>query len=89
MLGEFHGQRSLVGYSPWGGKELNMTEQLTHTHTHTLTHTEEKDHVNMKTQSKVMEQKPRDAKIARKPPEVRGEAMNQIFPHNFRSNQPY
>ena len=21
-----HGQRSLVGYSPWGGKELNMTE---------------------------------------------------------------
>ena len=28
-----HGQRSLVGYSPWGGKELNMTEQLrTHTH---------------------------------------------------------
>ena len=21
-----HGQRSLVGYSPWGGKELDMTE---------------------------------------------------------------
>ena len=21
-----HGQRSLVGYSPWGHKELNMTE---------------------------------------------------------------
>ena len=23
-----HGQRSLVGYSPWNCKELNMTEQL-------------------------------------------------------------
>ena len=28
MHGEFHGQRSLVGYSPWGHEELNMTEQL-------------------------------------------------------------
>ena len=27
--GEFHGQRSLVSYSPWGHKELNMTEYLT------------------------------------------------------------
>ena len=24
-----HGQRSLVGYSPWGHKELDTTEQLT------------------------------------------------------------
>ena len=24
--GEFHGQRSLVGYSPWGHKESDMTE---------------------------------------------------------------
>ena len=23
-----HGQRHLVGYSPWGHKELGMTEQL-------------------------------------------------------------
>ena len=23
-----HGQRSLVGYNPWGCKELDMTEQL-------------------------------------------------------------
>ena len=23
-----HGQRSLVGYSAWGGKELHMNEQL-------------------------------------------------------------
>ena len=29
LPGEFHGQRSLVGYSPWGGKELDTTEQLT------------------------------------------------------------
>ena len=30
MPGEFHGQRSLVGYSPRGHKELDMMEQLTH-----------------------------------------------------------
>ena len=24
---KFHGQRSLVGYSPWGPKESDMTEQ--------------------------------------------------------------
>ena len=29
LLREFHGQRSLVGYSPWGHKELDTTEQLT------------------------------------------------------------
>ena len=27
--GEFHGQGSLVGYSPWGRRELGMTKQLT------------------------------------------------------------
>ena len=27
--GEFHGQRSLTGYSPWSHKELDMIEQLT------------------------------------------------------------
>ena len=26
---KFYGQRSLVGYSPWGCKELNMTEHST------------------------------------------------------------
>ena len=35
MPGEFYGQRSHTGYSPWGCKESDMTEQLTHTHTHT------------------------------------------------------
>ena len=25
---EFHGQRSLVVYSPWGSKELDTTERL-------------------------------------------------------------
>ena len=29
LPGEFHGQRRLVGYSPWGCKELDTTEQLT------------------------------------------------------------
>ena len=28
LPGEFHGQRSLVGYSPWGQKEPGMTEWL-------------------------------------------------------------
>ena len=27
---EFHGQRNLAGYSPWGRKESDMTEQLIH-----------------------------------------------------------
>ena len=34
LPGEFHGQRSLAGYSPWGGKESDMTEQLTLHFTH-------------------------------------------------------
>ena len=33
LPGKSHGQRSLVGYSPWSCKESNMTE---HTHTHRL-----------------------------------------------------
>ena len=28
LAGEFHGQRRLVGYSPWGGRESDMTEKL-------------------------------------------------------------
>ena len=27
LPGEFHGQRSLAGYSPWGRKKLDMTER--------------------------------------------------------------
>ena len=30
LIGKFHGQSSLVGYSSWGGKGLDTTEQLTH-----------------------------------------------------------
>ena len=29
LHGEFYGQRSLAGYSPWGHKESNKTERLT------------------------------------------------------------
>ena len=29
LTGEFHEQRSLVGYSQWSHKEQDMTEQLT------------------------------------------------------------
>ena len=32
LPGKSHGQRSLVGYSLWGCKESEMTEQLAHTH---------------------------------------------------------
>ena len=28
LPGEFHGQRSLASYSPWGHKEVHTTEQL-------------------------------------------------------------
>ena len=35
LPGEFHGERSLAGYSPWGHKESDITEQLTCTHIHT------------------------------------------------------
>ena len=28
LHGKSHAQRNLVGYSPWGHKELNTTEQL-------------------------------------------------------------
>ena len=34
LPGGSHGQRSLVGYSPWDHKELDITEWLTSTHTH-------------------------------------------------------
>ena len=28
LPGEFHGQRSLAGYTPWGRRESDRTEQL-------------------------------------------------------------
>ena len=30
LPGEFHGQRSLVGHSPWGHKESDTTEATSH-----------------------------------------------------------
>ena len=30
LAGEFHGQRSLMGYSPWGQRESNTTKQQAH-----------------------------------------------------------
>ena len=35
--GKLHGQRSLVGYSPWGHKRVGHDWACTHTHTHTHT----------------------------------------------------
>ena len=39
LPGESHGQRSLAGFSPWGGKESDMTERLTvsNLHFHVIT----------------------------------------------------
>ena len=31
LPGEFHGQRSLASYRPWGSKELDATELHAHT----------------------------------------------------------
>ena len=36
LPGKFHGQRSLLGYSPWGGRESDMTEQLSTHHAYSL-----------------------------------------------------
>ena len=36
LPGESHRQRSLASYSPWGCKESDTIERLTHTHTHSL-----------------------------------------------------
>ena len=37
LPGESHGQRSLAGYSPWGHKESDTTEQLRTAHSHRVT----------------------------------------------------
>ena len=40
---KFYGQRSLMGYSPWGHKQSDTTENAqarVRTHTHTRTHTQ-------------------------------------------------
>ena len=37
MPEKFHGEKSLVDYSPWGRKESDMTERLS-TNTHINTH---------------------------------------------------
>ena len=38
LPGEFHGQQSLLGSSPWDCRESDMTEQLTHIHRSILAH---------------------------------------------------
>ena len=35
LPGKSHGQRSLAGYSPWGHKELDMTEYI-YAHAHMI-----------------------------------------------------
>ena len=38
LHGEFHGQKSLAGYSPWGHKELYTTDHLSLTHSPLIPH---------------------------------------------------
>ena len=40
LPGEFHGWRSLAGYTPWGCKELDLTERLIHNFYSLLSKTE-------------------------------------------------
>ena len=48
LFGEFHGQRSLANYSPWGHKESDMTEQLsTHTSVTLTTFQMLKSHIRL------------------------------------------
>ena len=44
LPGKSHGQRSLVGYSPWGCKGSDMTEHVC-AHTHTCAHTRNSLHL--------------------------------------------
>ena len=37
LPGEFHGQRSLAGYSPWGRKGSDITEATEHERMHVFT----------------------------------------------------
>ena len=37
LPGKSHGQKSLVGYSPWGHKQSDTNEQLTHTYNEIIT----------------------------------------------------
>ena len=41
LPGKFHEPKSLIGYSPWGRKELDMTEQLHFTSLYTLLYIKE------------------------------------------------
>ena len=40
LAGEFNGQKVMVGYSPWGHKELDTTEKPTCIHTCTVSYKE-------------------------------------------------
>ena len=46
LPGEFHGQISLMGYSPWDRKESDTTEQLTLSLTSTATKKRDDFHEN-------------------------------------------
>ena len=49
LPGKFHGWKSLIGYSPWGCKELDMTEQL-----HSLTCVSSSDLGAQKVKEKIL-----------------------------------
>ena len=76
LPGKLHRQRSLAGYSPWGHKELDTTEWLTHTHTHTHT---------VEWHSKVL--KDRKKEKGREKKEGRKKKGGKLPIHNFKSSE--
>ena len=75
---ESHGQRSLAGYSPFGLKDLDTTEQLarahTHTHTHTLTHS-------------VVEEEVRQPRLAERKVELQCKRSRAVYTGNSRTGR--
>ena len=53
LHGEFHGQRSLAGYSLWGCRVRHNWATNIHTHTHTHTHVRTRTHTHTHTQNLV------------------------------------
>ena len=62
MPGKCHGQRSLVGYSPWGRKESDTTEQLHFTSFHFSDQCKEIEEKNRKGKTRDLFKKARDTK---------------------------
>ena len=65
LPGKSHGQRSLVGYSPRGHKELDTVEQLS-THSWACAHTHTRTHTYIHTYTHIHTHTPQDGKRGKK-----------------------